>query len=58
MEQLYSFYSPFYEYVFGKLLGPGRRKAFKYVPRQPNQQVLEIGVGPVPPWIFIRPAPS
>jgi len=22
MEQLYSFYSPFYEYVFGKLLGP------------------------------------
>ena len=26
MEQLYSFYSPFYEYVFGKLLGPGRRK--------------------------------
>ena len=46
MEQLYSFYSPFYEYVFGKLLGPGRRKAFKYVPRRPNQQVLEIGVGP------------
>jgi len=46
MEQLYSFYSPFYEYVFGKLLGPGRRKAFKYVPRQPNQKVLEIGVGP------------
>jgi len=46
MEQLYSFYSPFYEFVFGKLLGPGRRKAFKYVARQPHQQVLEIGVGP------------
>ena len=46
MEQLYSFYSPFYEYVFGKLLGPGRRKAFKYVPRLPDQRVLEIGVGP------------
>ncbi|MHB9075416.1 MAG: class I SAM-dependent methyltransferase [Desulfobaccales bacterium] len=46
MEQLYSFYSPFYEYIFGKILGPGRRQAFKYVPRTPNQKVLEIGVGP------------
>jgi phosphatidylethanolamine/phosphatidyl-N-methylethanolamine N-methyltransferase len=46
MEQLYTFYSPFYEYVFGKLLGPGRRQAFKYVPRTPHQKVLEIGVGP------------
>jgi phosphatidylethanolamine/phosphatidyl-N-methylethanolamine N-methyltransferase len=46
MERLYSFYSPFYDYVFGKLLGPGRRKAFKYLDRRPNQKVLEIGVGP------------
>jgi len=46
MEQLYSFYSPFYEYVFGKLLGPGRRKAFRYLPRNPDQKILEIGVGP------------
>jgi phosphatidylethanolamine/phosphatidyl-N-methylethanolamine N-methyltransferase len=46
MEKLYSFYSPFYEYVFGKLLGPGRRKAFNYLTHQPNQRVLEIGVGP------------
>lgn len=46
MEQLYSFYSPFYEYIFGKILAPGRRQAFKYVPRTPNQRVLEIGVGP------------
>ena len=46
MEQLYSFYSPFYEYVFGKLLGPGRRQAFRYVPRKPGMKVLEIGVGP------------
>jgi len=46
MEQLYSFYSPFYEYVFGKLLGPGRRKAFRYLPRKPDQRILEIGVGP------------
>jgi phosphatidylethanolamine/phosphatidyl-N-methylethanolamine N-methyltransferase len=46
MERLYSFYSPFYDYVFGKLLGPGRRKAFNYLNRRPNQKVLEIGVGP------------
>lgn len=46
MERLYSFYSPFYDYVFGKLLGPGRRKAFNYLDRRPNQKVLEIGVGP------------
>jgi phosphatidylethanolamine/phosphatidyl-N-methylethanolamine N-methyltransferase len=46
MEKLYSFYCPFYDWVFGKLLGPGRRQAFKYISRQPNQKVLEIGVGP------------
>lgn len=46
MERLYSFYSPFYDYVFGKLLGPGRRKAFAYLPCKPHQKVLEIGVGP------------
>jgi phosphatidylethanolamine/phosphatidyl-N-methylethanolamine N-methyltransferase len=46
MEKLYSFYSPFYEYVFGKLLEPGRRQAFHYLPRQPHQKVLDIGIGP------------
>ncbi|MDP3181367.1 MAG: class I SAM-dependent methyltransferase [Desulfobaccales bacterium] len=46
MEKLYSFYSPFYDYVFGKLLGPGRRQAFKYLDRRPHQKVLEIGIGP------------
>ncbi len=46
MERLYSFYCPFYDYVFGKLLGPGRRKAFNYLDRRPNQRILEIGVGP------------
>ena len=46
MEKLYSFYSPFYDYVFGKLLGPGRRQAFKYLDRRPHQRVLEVGIGP------------
>ncbi len=46
MEKLYSFYCPFYDWVFGKLLGPGRRQAFNYISRRPDQKVLEIGVGP------------
>jgi phosphatidylethanolamine/phosphatidyl-N-methylethanolamine N-methyltransferase len=46
MEQLYSFYSPFYDYVFGKLLEPGRRKAFQYLDQRPHQKILEIGIGP------------
>jgi len=46
MEKLYSFYSPFYDYVFGLLLGPGRRQAFRYLKHRPQQKILEIGVGP------------
>jgi len=46
MEQLYSFYSPFYDYVFGKLLEPGRRRAFHYLDKRPRQRILEIGIGP------------
>ena len=46
MEKLYSFYCPFYDWVFGLLLGPGRRQAFHYLSRRPGQKVLEIGVGP------------
>jgi phosphatidylethanolamine/phosphatidyl-N-methylethanolamine N-methyltransferase len=46
MERLYSFYSPWYDYVFGLLLGPGRRKAFHYLDHRPHQKILEIGVGP------------
>ncbi len=57
MEKLYSFYCPFYDWVFGKLLGPGRRQAFKYLSRRPDQKVLEIGVGPGSPWNFIPPGP-
>ncbi len=46
MEKLYSFYSPFYDHVFGQLLGPGRRQAFQYLPRHTHQKILEIGIGP------------
>ncbi|MBM4285145.1 MAG: methyltransferase domain-containing protein [Deltaproteobacteria bacterium] len=46
MEKLYSFYSPFYDAIFGQLLGPGRRRAFQYLDRRPRQRILEIGIGP------------
>jgi phosphatidylethanolamine/phosphatidyl-N-methylethanolamine N-methyltransferase len=58
MEKLYSFYSPWYDYVFGKLLEPGRRKAFHYLPRRPHQKVLEIGVGPGSTLEFYPPRTS
>jgi len=58
MERLYSFYSPFYEFVFGKLLGPGRRKAFNYLERRPGQKILEIGVGPGSTLEFYPPRTS
>jgi len=58
MERLYSFYSPFYEYVFGKLLGPGRRRAFNYLERRPGQKILEIGVGPGSTLEFYPPRTS
>ncbi len=45
MKRLYSFYSPFYDYLFGKVLEPGRRKAFKYLSPRPRQKILEIGIG-------------
>ena len=45
MERLYSFYSPFYDFVFGKALEPGRREAFKYLSSRSGQRILEIGIG-------------
>jgi phosphatidylethanolamine/phosphatidyl-N-methylethanolamine N-methyltransferase len=46
MERLYSFYSPFYDYVFGLLLGPGRRRAFNFLKHHRDMKILEVGVGP------------
>jgi phosphatidylethanolamine/phosphatidyl-N-methylethanolamine N-methyltransferase len=46
MERLYSFYSPFYDFTFGKLLSPGRKKAMSLLQRNPGQRILEVGIGP------------
>jgi len=45
MEKIYSFYSPFYDLIFGKTLQPGRELAFSYLNEHPHQRILEIGVG-------------
>jgi phosphatidylethanolamine/phosphatidyl-N-methylethanolamine N-methyltransferase len=44
MEGIYSFYSPFYDLIFGKVLEAGRRQAFNYL--NPScKKVLEVGIG-------------
>jgi len=45
MEGIYSFYSPFYDLIFGKVLEAGRRQAFKYLDPSPPRKVLEVGIG-------------
>jgi phosphatidylethanolamine/phosphatidyl-N-methylethanolamine N-methyltransferase len=44
MEGIYSFYSPFYDLIFGKILENGRRRAFHYLDSA-NKKVLEVGIG-------------
>jgi phosphatidylethanolamine/phosphatidyl-N-methylethanolamine N-methyltransferase len=45
MEGIYSFYSPFYDLIFGKVLEAGRRQAFKYLDPSGPRKVLEVGIG-------------
>jgi phosphatidylethanolamine/phosphatidyl-N-methylethanolamine N-methyltransferase len=44
MEGIYSFYSPFYDLIFGKVLEAGRKQAFTYL-NTSNKKVLEVGIG-------------
>jgi phosphatidylethanolamine/phosphatidyl-N-methylethanolamine N-methyltransferase len=44
MEGIYSFYSPFYDLIFGKVLEAGRKLAFNYLDSS-NKKVLEVGIG-------------
>jgi phosphatidylethanolamine/phosphatidyl-N-methylethanolamine N-methyltransferase len=44
MEGIYSFYSPFYDLIFGKVLEAGRREAFQYLDST-KKKVLEVGIG-------------
>jgi phosphatidylethanolamine/phosphatidyl-N-methylethanolamine N-methyltransferase len=44
MEGIYSFYSPFYDLIFGKVLEAGRKQAFHYL-NSSHKKVLEVGIG-------------
>ncbi len=41
----YRFYAPVYNYIFGRIVGEGRREAVKALPGEPGDRILEIGVG-------------
>ena len=45
IKRLYSFYSPFYDLIFGKVMENGRKKAIGMLDVKKNQKILEIGVG-------------
>jgi phosphatidylethanolamine/phosphatidyl-N-methylethanolamine N-methyltransferase len=45
MEGIYSFYSPFYDLIFGKVLEAGRRLALTYLKEVGGKKVLEVGIG-------------
>ena len=41
----YRRYAGFYDFLFGRLCEPGRRKAIDLVNNRPDQRILEVGVG-------------
>jgi phosphatidylethanolamine/phosphatidyl-N-methylethanolamine N-methyltransferase len=45
MEGIYSFYSPFYDLIFGKILEAGRKIALTYLDAPLHTKVLEVGIG-------------
>lgn len=45
IRQVYSFYSPFYDLIFGKIMERGRKTAMGLLDAQANAKILEIGVG-------------
>ncbi len=45
IRKAYRFYAPVYNYIFGGIVGEGRRKAVETLPRNPGDRILEIGVG-------------
>ncbi len=41
----YRFYAPIYDFVFGSIVGEGRREAVARMNQNPGDRILEIGVG-------------
>jgi len=45
MGKAYATFAPAYDFVFGRILQPGRRMAIRSMQLQPGHRVLEVGVG-------------
>lgn len=45
VQNAYKFYAPIYDLVFGRIVEEGRRRAVEALPQNPQDQILEIGVG-------------
>ena len=45
IRRVYSFYSPFYDLIFGKIMEQGRKKAISLLDGGRNRKFLEVGVG-------------
>lgn len=45
IRRTYRVYAPVYKYIFGGIVGEGRREAVNALPREAGDRILEIGVG-------------
>ena len=45
VERAYEFYAPVYDFVFDWIFAPGRVSAIKHLALQPEDRVLEVGIG-------------
>lgn len=45
VRKAYRFYAPVYDFVFGRIVEEGRRRAVRAFPQNPGDRILEIGVG-------------
>jgi phosphatidylethanolamine/phosphatidyl-N-methylethanolamine N-methyltransferase len=45
VERAYEFYAPVYDVIFDWIFAPGRRAAVRHLRLEPNDSVLEVGIG-------------
>ncbi|OLC35951.1 MAG: hypothetical protein AUH81_09075 [Candidatus Rokubacteria bacterium 13_1_40CM_4_69_5] len=45
VERAYELYAPIYDYIFDWIFAPGRATAVKQLKLEPNDRVLEVGIG-------------
>jgi len=45
VRRAYKFYAPIYDFIFGGIVGEGRRLAVSRLPQEPGAHILETGVG-------------